>query len=153
MTADGFVLKGIDRIIADQQVRAQDHVRRRRRPHLGQRPAQGPGRGRPGSAHELWRGLEPQYYANFVTTAQGPSLDLLGTDLGVARRNLPATGQVTLTLAGAAQGRQYVLPGGGGHPDGRIAHDQFPHHGPGDPDLHPARDDRRCSGGVRRTLG
>ena len=43
-------------------------------------------------AHELWRGLEAQYYANFVTTAQGPSLDLLGTDLGLARRNLTARG-------------------------------------------------------------
>lgn len=111
VTADGFVFKGIDRIVADQQSRAQtmfgadvdltsgsalrkvlDAVAR--------------------DAQELWRGLEAQYYSNFVTTATGPSLDLLGTDLGIARRNLQAQGQVVLTLTNGATGRTYVLPEG-----------------------------------------
>src|SRR5436305_7504370 len=63
-------------------------------------------------AQELWRSLESQYYANFVATAQGPSLDLLGTDLGLTRRNLQATGQVVLTLSGGSPQRSYVLPQG-----------------------------------------
>lgn len=111
VTADGFVLKGIDRIIADQQARA--------RTMFGDDVDLSSGSAlrkvldaAAWSTHELWRGLERQYYGNFVTTAQGASLDLLGTDLGVSRRSLPATGQVTLTLNGAAQGRQYLLPEG-----------------------------------------
>jgi hypothetical protein len=111
VTPDGFVLKGIDRIIADQQARA--------RTMFGDDVDLGSGSalrkvldGVAWSAQELWRGLERQYYGNFVTTAQGPSLDLLGTDLGIPRRNLQATGQVTLTLASGAPGRQYVLPEG-----------------------------------------
>lgn len=111
VTQDGFVLKGIDRIIADQQARA--------RTMFGDDVDLSSGSAlrkvldaAAWSSHELWRGLERQYYANFVTTAQGPSLDLLGTDLGISRRSLPAGGQVTLTLAGAAQGRQYLFPEG-----------------------------------------
>lgn len=111
VTEDGFVLKGIDRIIADQQVRA--------RAMFGDDVDLSSGSALrkvmdavAWSAHELWRGLERQYYANFVTTAQGPSLDLLGTDLGIPRRELPATGQVTLTLTGAAAGRPYLFPEG-----------------------------------------
>ncbi|MGW2408989.1 baseplate J/gp47 family protein [Streptomyces sp. NPDC001739] len=111
VTTEGFVVKGIDRIIADQQARARamfgDDV------DLTS-----------GSAlrkvldaaavhvHELWRGLEAQYYANFVTTAQGPGLDLLGTDLGLPRRFLQATGEVSLTLTGAEPERRFILPEG-----------------------------------------
>lgn len=111
VTADGFVIKGLDRIVADQQARARamfgDDV------DLSS-----------GSAlrkvldavavdvHRLWRSLEDQYYANFVTTAQGPDLDLLGTDLGISRRNLQAHGEVAITLTGATGDRGYVLPHG-----------------------------------------
>ncbi|MFB6828363.1 baseplate J/gp47 family protein [Streptomyces hydrogenans] len=111
VTEDGFVVKGIDRIIADQQTRARamfgDDV------DLTS-----------GSAlrkvldaaafdtHELWRALESQYYGTFVTTAQGPSLDLLGRDLGLRRRELRARGPVFLTLANEEADRRYALPQG-----------------------------------------
>ncbi|MFI9328831.1 baseplate J/gp47 family protein [Kitasatospora sp. NPDC052868] len=111
VTADGFVIKGIDRVIADQHARA--------RAMFGSDVDL-----TSGSAlrkvldaaalhvHELWRGLEDQYYANYATTAQGPSLDLLGTDLGVERRLLQATGEVALTLTGFEAERPFVLPQG-----------------------------------------
>ncbi|MFD4370661.1 baseplate J/gp47 family protein [Streptomyces sp. NPDC058486] len=108
---DGFVVKGIDRIIADQQARARamfgDDV------DLSS-----------GSAlrkvldaaaldtHELWRALESQYYGAFVTTAEGPSLDLLGCDLGLPRRELRARGPVLLALAAPEDDRRYGLPQG-----------------------------------------
>ncbi|WP_327319627.1 baseplate J/gp47 family protein [Streptomyces sp. NBC_01235] len=108
---DGFVVKGIDRIIADQQTRARamfgDDV------DLTS-----------GSAlrkvldaaaldtHELWRALESQYYGTFITTAEGPSLDLLGCDLGVPRRELRARGPVFLTIAKPESDRRYALPQG-----------------------------------------
>ncbi len=111
VTADGFVLKGIDRIVADQQSRAQamfgadvDLTSGSAMRKVLDAVAW--------DAQELWRGLEAQYYSNFVTTATGPSLDLLGTDLGIARRNLQAQGQVVLTLTHGATGRTYVLPEG-----------------------------------------
>jgi Baseplate J-like protein len=111
VTADGFVLKGIDRIVADQQSRAQamfgadvDLTSGSALRKVLDAVAW--------DAQELWRGLEAQYYSNFVTTATGPSLDLLGTDLGIARQNLQALGQVVLTLTAGAPGRSYVLPEG-----------------------------------------
>ncbi len=111
VTADGFELKGIDRIVADQQSRAQamfgadaDLTSGSALRKVLDAVAW--------DAHELWRGLEAQYYSNFVTTATGPSLDLLGTDLGMARQNLQAQGQVTLTLTNGAPGRSYALPEG-----------------------------------------
>ena len=111
VTADGFVLKGIDRIIADQQSRAQamfgadvDLTSGSALRKVLDAVAW--------DAHELWRGLETQYYANFVTTATGPSLDLLGTDLGIARRNRQAAGQVVLTLTDGEPSRAYALPQG-----------------------------------------
>ncbi|MFE7509891.1 baseplate J/gp47 family protein [Streptomyces sp. NPDC057540] len=108
---DGFVVKGIDRIIADQQNRARamfgDDV------DLTS-----------GSAlrkvldaaaldtHALWRALESQYYGTFITTAEGPGLDLLGCDLGLRRRELRARGAVFLTIAQEEPGRRYALPQG-----------------------------------------
>lgn len=111
VTADGFVVKGIDRIIADQQSRAQamfgadvDLTSGSALRKVLDAVAW--------EAQDLWRGLEAQYYSNFVTTATGPSLDLLGTDLGITRRNLSAQGQVVLTLTNGALERSYVLPEG-----------------------------------------
>lgn len=108
---DGFVVKGIDRIIADQQTRARamfgDDV------DLTS-----------GSAlrkvldaaafdtHELWRALESQYYGTFVSTAQGPGLDLLGCDLGLHRRELRARGTVILAIEKGETDRRYAFPQG-----------------------------------------
>ncbi|WP_428338694.1 baseplate J/gp47 family protein [Mycobacterium sp.] len=113
VTQEGFVIKGIDRIIADQQARARimfgDDVNLDLSSGSALRKVID---AVAWEAQELWRSLEGQYYANFVTTATGPSLDLLGTDLGIARRNLQAAGKVTLTLSNNPPGRSYVLPEG-----------------------------------------
>jgi phage-related baseplate assembly protein len=61
---------------------------------------------------ELWKRLEETYYANFVSTASGATLDLLGDDVEVARRESFLTGTVLLTLNGGVAGRVYVLPQG-----------------------------------------
>jgi uncharacterized phage protein gp47/JayE len=61
---------------------------------------------------EHWKALEGGYYANFISTATGDALDLLGDDLGLQRENQQATGQVTFTLANGAPGRNYILPVG-----------------------------------------
>jgi phage-related baseplate assembly protein len=62
--------------------------------------------------HELWKALEANYYANFVSTASGDALDLLGDDLGLQREQQHAVGSVTFTLAGEAPNRTYVVPSG-----------------------------------------
>jgi uncharacterized phage protein gp47/JayE len=59
---------------------------------------------------EHWKALEGAYYANFISTATGDALDVLGDDLGLQRQNQQATGQVTFTLANAAPARSYTLP-------------------------------------------
>ncbi|MFJ5695994.1 baseplate J/gp47 family protein [Arthrobacter sp. NPDC093125] len=61
---------------------------------------------------ELWKRLEDFYYSGYVSTATGDSLDLLGDDVGLHRRELFATGTVTLTLTGGLPGRTYLLPEG-----------------------------------------
>ncbi|MGW7528519.1 baseplate J/gp47 family protein [Streptomyces sp. NPDC054783] len=61
---------------------------------------------------ELWKRMEDLYYANFVSTADGDALDLLGTDVGLDRRELFSTGTVRFTLAGPAPGREYIVPEG-----------------------------------------
>ena len=59
---------------------------------------------------EHWKALEGGYYANFISTATGDALDVLGDDLGLQRADQRAAGQVTFTLANEAPGRNYVLP-------------------------------------------
>lgn len=61
---------------------------------------------------EHWKALEGAYYANFISTAIGDALDLLGEDLGLERDNQQSTGSVKFTLAGEAPGRSYTLPVG-----------------------------------------
>ena len=61
---------------------------------------------------EHWKALEGAYYANFISTATGDALDLLGEDVGLRRENQKAAGQVTFTLAGGERGRNYILPVG-----------------------------------------
>ena len=43
---------------------------------------------------ELWKRMEDLYYSSFVSTAVGDALDLLGGDIGVARRAGIAAGTV-----------------------------------------------------------
>ncbi|MFF2625515.1 baseplate J/gp47 family protein [Kitasatospora griseola] len=111
VTADGFVLKGIDRIVADQQARA--------RAMFGSDVDLSSGSAlrkvldaAAVHVHELWRALENQYYANFVTTAQGEALTLLGLDLGRPRRQLWATGEVVLAVQDQGPDRAVVVPQG-----------------------------------------
>jgi len=59
---------------------------------------------------ELWKRMEGLYYSNFVSTASGDALDLLGEDVGLNRRFLFAGGTVNLKLSGEAPGRVYNLP-------------------------------------------
>jgi hypothetical protein len=61
---------------------------------------------------ELWKRMEALYYANFVSTATGPSLDLLGEDVGLPRDHLFAEGAARFTLQNGAPGRTYRLPEG-----------------------------------------
>jgi hypothetical protein len=61
---------------------------------------------------ELWKRLEDAYYANFISTADGDNLDLLGEDVGMARREAFATGAVRLTLSGGVPGRDYIVGDG-----------------------------------------
>lgn len=58
---------------------------------------------------EIWKRLEDGYYAGFLSTGVGDSLDLLGEDVGIARRETYATGVVTLALSGGLPGREYVI--------------------------------------------
>ncbi len=59
---------------------------------------------------ELWKRMELLYYSNFISTASGDALDLLGDDVGVRRRFLTAKGKVKLKLFGEAPGRIYNFP-------------------------------------------
>ncbi|MBV9981131.1 baseplate J/gp47 family protein [Bradyrhizobium sp.] len=61
---------------------------------------------------EHWKALEGAFYANFLSTASGGALDMLGDDVGLSRDNQLATGQVTFTLANEAPGRSYIIPVG-----------------------------------------
>jgi hypothetical protein len=61
---------------------------------------------------ELWKRLEDLYYGNFMSTAVGDNLDLLGEDVGLPRRQLPSTGTVRITLDNPVPGQQHVLPEG-----------------------------------------
>jgi Baseplate J-like protein len=60
--------------------------------------------------HELWKRMEQLYYSNFISTASGGALDLLGDDMGVSRRLLTAKGKVKLKLSGEAPRRIYHFP-------------------------------------------
>ncbi|MFD7297820.1 baseplate J/gp47 family protein [Streptomyces sp. NPDC059897] len=114
VTEDGFVLKGFDAVLGDAMERA-----RQMWATLGLKPDLSPTspltKVLEAAAHEdaeLWKRLEDFYYSAFVATATGDSLDLLGDDVGLTRRNLFATGKVTLTLSGGLPGRTYTVPEG-----------------------------------------
>lgn len=61
---------------------------------------------------ELWKAAERQYYAGSISTASGPDLDLLGEEIGLTRRFLPARGTVTIELMDPAPARTYRVPPG-----------------------------------------
>jgi uncharacterized phage protein gp47/JayE len=111
VTQDGFVLKTFDAILADALNRAVaifgagvDLTSTSPLRKLIEAGAL--------EDAEVWKRLEDFYYGAFVSTATGDSLDLLADDVGLARREEFATGEVTLTLGGAVQGRTYVIPQG-----------------------------------------
>jgi uncharacterized phage protein gp47/JayE len=111
VTDRGFVLKGLDAILADGLARARQMFG----PTVdltSTSPLRKIIEGSASETFELWKALEDQFYAGFLTTADGPSLDLLGDDLGVPRRELFDTGSVRFTLAAPAPGRTYVIPEG-----------------------------------------
>jgi uncharacterized phage protein gp47/JayE len=114
VTKDGFVVKGIDAIMDDTRERA-----RQMWATLGLKAdlsATSPLTKLIEAAAmedaELWKRLQDYYYSGYVSTATGDSLDLLGRDVGLPRRDLFANGKVTLTLTGGLQGRTYVVPEG-----------------------------------------
>lgn len=114
VTKDGFVLKGFDAILSDTRQRV-----RQMWATLGLQAdltsASPLAKLIEAAAHEdaeLWKRLEDFYYSGYVSTATGDSLDLLGDDVGLRRRELFATGTVTLTLTGGLPGRTYVVPEG-----------------------------------------
>jgi len=58
----------------------------------------------------LWKGMEQLYYGNFISTASGDALDLLGDDMSVPRRFLASKASVKLKLINGAPGKTYNLP-------------------------------------------
>ena len=108
VTEEGFTFKGVDVILSENLDRAQQMF----------------GRGVDLTATsllrkilevavaedaELWKRMEDLYYSNFVSTAIGDSLDMLGEDLGLARQQLFAQGEVTFKINNPLPGRQYTL--------------------------------------------
>jgi uncharacterized phage protein gp47/JayE len=111
ITQDGFVLKGLDVILGE----AMDRARQAFDANVDLTPTSALRKLLEVTAAEdaeLWKRMEDLYYANFVSTAVGASLDRLGEDLGVARPQRFAGGQVLFTLAGAVAGRTYLIPAG-----------------------------------------
>jgi Baseplate J-like protein len=110
VTPDGFVLKPVDVILSESFDRARsvfpdvDLTSTSPLRKILETTAAEDG--------ELWKRLEDLYYDNFVVTAVGDALDLLGADVGLARRSLPSTGTVQFTVTNAAPGQQYVLAEG-----------------------------------------
>jgi uncharacterized phage protein gp47/JayE len=111
VTAAGFTIKGLDVILADAMNRAQQIFD----PTIDL-TATSPLRKilevTAAEDAELWKRMEDLYYSNFLSTAVGDNLDLLGEDLGVPRRHLFASGQVQVTLANPTAGRTYLIPQG-----------------------------------------
>jgi phage-related baseplate assembly protein len=111
VTAEGFVLKGFDVILAESMARARamfgdavdlscTSALRKILEVTADEDAQ------------LWRRLEDVYYSNFLATAVGDDLDLLGDNVGVLRRYLFASGEVTITVNNPQPDRVYNLPEG-----------------------------------------
>src|SRR5262245_48305735 len=106
ITQTGFIIKPFQQILDDKAARARDmfgddidlRSTSALRKLLDVASAED---------QELWKHMEQLYYSNFISTASGDALDLLGDDLGIKRRFLLATGKVKLKLSGEAPGRIY----------------------------------------------
>ncbi len=108
VTSEGYVIKGVDVILADAFARARAAFG----PEVDLTPTSALRKILETTAledAELWKRMESSYYALFASTADGQSLDLLGEDVGVDRFALHATGEVTLTLANGVPGRAYLV--------------------------------------------
>jgi len=111
VTANGFVPKGFDVVLAE----SIDRARAAFGADVDLSPTSPLRKILEVTAAEdalLWRRLEDLYYSRFLSAAVGADLDLLGDDLGVARRFLHSTGEVTLTVSNAPQDRTYDIPAG-----------------------------------------
>jgi hypothetical protein len=112
VTPQGFALKPFDRILAEAMERTRamfgDNVdltaTSALRKILEVSAAEDAG---------LWQRLEELYYSNFASSALGDELDLIGENVGLERRNLFATGRVTLQVVTPPQpDRRFTLPEG-----------------------------------------
>ncbi len=111
VTKEGFVLKPFEEILRDAQQRVRDAFGA----DIDLSPTSTLAKILQVTADEdalLWRRLEDVYYSQFVSTASGTDLDLLGDDAGIVRRHLFAEGQVELTIEQPQPERVYVLPEG-----------------------------------------
>ncbi|NRQ31931.1 hypothetical protein HII36_08770 [Nonomuraea sp. NN258] len=111
VTPEGFVVKGLDTVLAEAVGRARQAFGA----DVDLSPTSPLLKILQVTAAEdalLWQCLEDLYYSRFVSTAVGGDLDLLGEDLGVARRHRRASGEVTFTVSQAQPGRRYTLPAG-----------------------------------------
>lgn len=108
VTPDGFVVKGIDRVLSDALARAKAAFG----PDVDlttTSPLRKILEVTAAEDAELWKRLEASYYANFASTADGASLELLGEDIGIDRYQQHSTGEVTITLNNGVPGRSYLL--------------------------------------------
>jgi hypothetical protein len=112
VTPEGFVIKGLDVILAEARQRAQAILPEHQLDLTDTSPLTMLLRVSAAEDAELWKRMEDLYYANFISTAVGDTLNLLGEDLGLSRRNLFAEGETTLTIVNPLPGRTYVFPEG-----------------------------------------
>jgi hypothetical protein len=108
VTDEGFTIKGFDTIVDESRTRAKAIFG----PTVDLTPSSPIEKLIEVTAAEdgeIWKLGESLYYGTFVSTAFGASLDLLGEDVGIPRRNLASEGAVQLTLAAAAPGRVYRI--------------------------------------------
>ncbi|MEV5683505.1 baseplate J/gp47 family protein [Streptomyces sp. NPDC052164] len=111
VTDEGFVLKGIDQLLAESRARARiafgDDADVRAASPLGKILEVAAA-----EDSELWKRMEALFYAQFPATATGTALGLLGDDAGLPRRAGRRTGDITFVLGNAAPNRAYVVPEG-----------------------------------------
>ncbi|UNZ21170.1 baseplate J/gp47 family protein [Streptomyces sp. 891-h] len=109
VTDDGFIVKGMDRILAE----SKERTKRVLGEDVDLSPTSPLGKLLEVVAAEdgeLWKLMEALYYSQFTATATGAALDLLGHECGLERRPGRCSGEVTLTLTGGGPERTYVLP-------------------------------------------
>ncbi len=112
VTPEGFNIKGFDTILEESKSRAKD-IFGQAVDLTDSSPLYKILQVVAAEDAALWQRMEDLYYGNFISTAGGDNLDLLGQDVGRTRRNLFATGEVTFQLANdPAPGRVYILPEG-----------------------------------------